>query len=89
MSQPVMVVRQCRPLTDEESQRWPLDIAFIDGLGSDDETFHVVYPGGCDRGRKSHTGGYMKLAELLDRTSDAMLMFYRPGPPAPATSTIK
>ena len=89
MSQPVMVVRQCRPLTDEESQRWPLDIAFIDGLGSDDETFHVVYPGGCDRGRKSRPGGYMKLSELLDRTSDAMLMFYRPGPPAPATSTIK
>lgn len=79
LSQPVLLVRQNKPLTDEESQRWPLDIAIIDGLGSDGDTFHVVFPGGCDRGRKSRPSGYMKLGDLLDRTTDAMLMFYRPG----------
>lgn len=79
LSQPVMLVRQSRPLSDEISQRWPLDIAIIDGLGFDDETFHVVFPGGSDRGRKEQKGGYIKLGELLYRTSDAMLMFYRPG----------
>jgi len=78
-SQPVMLVRQNRPLTDELSQRWPLDIAIIDGLGPDAETFHVVFPGGCDRGRSSVKDGYMSLGSLLHRTSDAMLMFYRPG----------
>ena len=78
-SQPVMVVRQNRPLSDEISQRWPLDIAIIDGLGLDSETFHVVFPGGCDRGQRSVQSGYMKLDSLLNRTSDAMLMFYRPG----------
>ena len=79
LSQPVMLVRQSRPLNDEISQRWPLDIAIIDGLGFDSETFHVVFPGGSDRGRKEQKGGYIKLGELLYRTSDAMLMFYRPG----------
>lgn len=80
MSQPVLIVRQNRPLEDDISQRWPLDIAIIDGLGFDSETFHVVFPGGCDRGRRGVKDGYMRLGELLYRTSDAMLMFYRPGP---------
>ena len=84
LSQPVMLVRQSRPLNDEISQRWPLDIAIIDGLGFDAETFHVVFPGGSDRGRKEQRGGYIKLGELLYRTSDAMLMFYRPGAAEPA-----
>ena len=79
-----MLVRQSRPLNDEISQRWPLDIAIIDGLGFDAETFHVVFPGGSDRGRKEQKGGYIKLGELLYRTSDAMLMFYRPGVAEPA-----
>ena len=79
LSQPVMVVRQNRPLHDDISQRWPLDIAIIDGISADPETFHVVFPGGCDRGRREVKDGYMKLGALLDRTSDAMLMFYRPG----------
>ena len=79
-----MLVRQSLPLNDEISQRWPLDIAIIDGLGFDDETFHVVFPGGSDRGRKNQKGGYMKLGDLLYRTSDAMLMFYRPGAQAQA-----
>ena len=83
LSQPVLLVRQSRPLNDEISQRWPLDIAIIDGLGFDSETFHVVFPGGSDRGRKEQKGGYMKLGELLYRTSDAMLMFYRPGTTEP------
>ena len=83
LSQPVMLVRQSRPLNDEISQRWPLDIAIIDGLGFDSETFHVVFPGGSDRGRKEQKGGYIKLGELLYRTSDAMLMFYRPGASEP------
>ena len=78
-SQPVMVVRQNRPMTDEESVRWPLDIAIIDGLGSDAETFHVVFPGGSDRGRRGGMSGYASLGSLLERTSDAMLVFYRPG----------
>ena len=82
LSQPVLLVRQNRPMSDDESQRWPLDIALIDGLGSSPETFHVVFPGGCDRGNKSRTNGYYGLGSLLDRTSDAMLMFYRPGSPA-------
>ena len=86
LSQPVMLVRQSRPLKDDISQRWPLHIAIIDGLGFDDETFHVVFPGGSDRGRKEQKSGYMKLGDLLYRTSDAMLMFYRPGAPAPASN---
>ncbi len=78
-SQPVMVVRQNRPMTDEISHRWPLDIAIIDGLGPDEDTFHVVHPGGSDRGRKGSGRRYASLGSLLDRTSDAMLLFYRPG----------
>ena len=83
-SQPVMVVRQNRPLTDDMSQRWPLDVAIIDGLGPDDETFHVVFPGGCDRGQSHVKDGLMPLGSLLERTSDAMLLFYRPGVAAAA-----
>jgi len=83
LSQPVMLVRQNRPLSDEISQRWPLDIAIIDGLGFDSETFHVVFPCGCDRGRSKVKDGYMKLGDLLYRVSDAMLMFYRPGATEP------
>ena len=79
-SQPVLVVRQNIPMTDELSTRWPLHIAIIDGLGPDDETFHVVFPGGADRGRKG-LESTMKLPALLERTSDAMMMFYRPGTP--------
>ena len=79
-SQPVMVVRQNRAMNDDISQRWPLDIAIIDGLGyyGESDTFHIVFPGGCDRGLKSRPNGYYSLGTLLERTSDAMLMFYRP-----------
>ena len=77
-SQPVLVVRQNKPMSDELSVRWPLHIAIIDGLGPDEETFHVVFPGGADRGRKG-LDDTVKLTDLLERTTDAMMMFYRPG----------
>jgi len=77
-SQPVMVIRQNRTMTDEESVRWPLDIAIIDGLGPDDDTFHVVFPGGRDRGQNDLRTGMVPLSKLIRRTTDAMLMFYRP-----------
>ena len=77
-SQPVMIIRQNRTMTDEESVRWPLDIAIIDGLGPDDDTFHVVFPGGRDRGQNDLRTGMVPLSKLIRRTTDAMLMFYRP-----------
>jgi hypothetical protein len=78
-SQPVMIVRENRTMTEDTSFHWPLDIAIIDGLGEKEGEFHVVYPNGCDRGDRSRRSGYVKLSDLLYRTSDAMLMFYRPG----------
>ncbi len=78
-SQPVMIVRENRTMTEDTSFHWPLDIAIIDGLGEKEGEFHVVYPNGCDRGDESRRSGYVKLSDLLYRTSDAMLMFYRPG----------
>ncbi len=77
MSQPVLVVRESTFLPGVTHERWPLHIAIIDGLGRDAESFHVVFPGGKDRGLR--TGGEMKLAELLEHTSNAVVMFYRPG----------
>ena len=77
MSQPVMVVRQNRPMSDDESVRWPLDIAIIDGFGFDETTYNVVFPGGSDRGRKG-LSSVKTLGEILERTSDAIVMFYRP-----------
>jgi hypothetical protein len=78
-SKPVMLVRQNKPLDDELSERWPLDVAFIDGFGDDDETFHFVFPGGRDGGKKCTYGErYARPADVLTRTSDAMLIFYRP-----------
>lgn len=82
LSQPVIVVRENFPMSDEISERWPLDIAFIDGLGEDAESFHVVFPGGSDRGTH-RKNGEMRLEKLLDRTTKAIVMFYRPGPPMP------
>ncbi len=87
MSQPVMVVRETPFLENNTEARWPLDIAFIDGLGVDETSFHVVFPGGKDRGLKS--GGVMQLGDILEKTTNAMVIFYRPGAPAPAASTIK
>jgi len=77
MSQPVLVVRESEFFPDMPSQRWPLDIAIIDGLSDDATSFHVVFPGGKDRDLKS--GGVLKLEELLEYTSNAIVMFYRPG----------
>ncbi len=77
LSQPVLVVRENDFLPGTTSSRWPLHIAIIDGLGSDAESFHVVFPGGKDRGLR--TGGEMKLSELLEHTTNAVMMFYRPG----------
>ena len=78
-SKPVMLVRQNKPLDDELSERWPLDIAFIDGFGDDDGTFHFVFPGGRDGGKKFTYGErYARPADVLTRTTDAMLIFYRP-----------
>ena len=82
LSEPVLVIRENKPMTDELSVRWPLDVAIIDGLGPDDDSFHVVFPGGADRGRKG-ADGVVKLSSLLERTTDAMMLFYRPGPPGP------
>ncbi len=76
-SQPVLVVRENKFLPGITHERWPLHIAIIDGLGSDAESFHVVFPGGKDRGLRP--GGEMKLGELLEHTSNAIVMFYRPG----------
>ena len=81
MSQPVLVVRENIPMNDQISERWPLDIAIIDGLGSDPQSFHVVFPGGKDRGTRGN--GEMQLEELLHRTTKSVVMFYRPGPPGP------
>ncbi|MBO7207657.1 MAG: hypothetical protein J6W10_08600 [Kiritimatiellae bacterium] len=78
-SQPVMVVRENDPMRDDLSVIWPLDIAIIDGIGENEGEFHVVYPNGCDRGERSRVSGVMKLDDLLFKTTDAMLMFYRPG----------
>ena len=77
LSQPVLVVRENLPMNDETSHRWPLDIAIIDGLGSDKHSFHVVFPGGKDRGTRE--SGEMQLEDLLHRTTKAVVMFYRPG----------
>ena len=78
-SRPVMLVRENKTLSDEISERWPLDIAFIDGLGEDDETFHFVFPGGRDSGLNgARTERYARPSDVLNRTSDAMLIFYRP-----------
>ncbi|MCR5414639.1 MAG: hypothetical protein K6F50_07960 [Kiritimatiellae bacterium] len=87
MSQPVMVVRESPFFENNTEARWPLDIAFIDGLGDGATSFHVVFPGGKDRGLRP--GGVMELGDILDKTTNAMVIFYRPGPPAPASSTIK
>ena len=78
MSQLVLVVRQNKPPTDDQSVRWPLDIAIIDGIGEDDDEFHVVFPLGKDRSFRTPERGYVTLDKLLHRSSDAMLMFYRP-----------
>lgn len=78
MSQLVLVVRQNKPPTDDQSVRWPLDIAIIDGIGEDDNEFHVVFPLGKDRSFRTPERGYVTLDKLLHRSSDAMLMFYRP-----------
>ena len=64
-------------MNDQTSTRWPLDIAIIDGLGSDAESFHVVFPGGKDRGTRG--SGEMKLEDILRRTTISVVMFYRPG----------
>ena len=77
MSQPVLVVRENQPMRDEISHRWPLDIAIIDGLGDDPLSFHVVFPGGKDRGTRD--SGEMKLGEILYRARKSVVMFYRPG----------
>ena len=77
MSQPVLVVRENNPMRDDISKRWPLDIAIIDGLGEDAQSFHVVFPGGKDRGTRS--SGVMKLGEILHRAKKSVVMFYRPG----------
>lgn len=87
-SRPVMVVRQNVPRMGETA-RMPLDICFIDGLGGGEDTFHVTFPGGQDRDNKARRNGVMRLSETIDDTSAAMLVFYRPGPPAPSTSIIK
>ena len=79
MSQPVLVVRENKTMKDDISERWPLDIAFIDGLGDDPLSFHVVFPGGRDRGTRR--SGEMKLEYLLHRTTQAIVMFYRPAAP--------
>lgn len=78
-SQPVMIVRENDPMRDDLSVIWPLDVAIIDGIGENEGEFHVVYPNGYDRGDRSRVSGYMKLGDLLFKTTDAMLMFYRPG----------
>ena len=78
MSQLVLVVRQNKPPTDDQSVRWPLDIAIIDGIGEGDDEFHVVFPLGKDRSFRTPERGYVTLDKLLHRSSDAMLMFYRP-----------
>lgn len=83
LSQPVIVVRENRAMSDEVSERWPLDIALIDGLGEDAESFHVVFPGGADRGTRRKSGE-MRLETLLERTTNAIVMFYRPGPLPPS-----
>ena len=69
----MFVIRESQPLRDEESVMWPLDIAIIDGLGLDEETFHVVFPAGCDRGRRNVRSGYMRLEDLLYKTSAAVM----------------
>ncbi|MBQ4200374.1 MAG: hypothetical protein II649_10915 [Kiritimatiellae bacterium] len=76
-SQPVLVVRENLPASEEISARWPLDIAIIDGLGEDEQAFHVVFPGGKDRGTGTESG-VMPLEDLLRRTTKAVVMFYRP-----------
>lgn len=77
-SRPVLVVRENRPRTDEESNRWPLDIAIIDGIGESENEFHVIYPLGRDRSYEKSKECCVELPQLLHRTTDAMLMFYRP-----------
>lgn len=72
-SRPVAVVRESLPFRAEESIMWPLDIAIVDGLGEDEESFHVVFPAGCDRGRRNVRSGYMKLEDLLYKTSAAVM----------------
>ena len=69
-------MRENLPISDEVSERWPLDIAIIDGL-YDEESFHVVFPGGKDRGTRG--SDYMRLEEILHRTTKSVVMFYRPG----------
>ena len=59
--------------------RCPLDIAIIDGLGGSPLSFHVVFPGGRDRGTRH--SGEMKLEDVLHRTTQAIVMFYRPAAP--------
>lgn len=85
MSQPVLVVRENQTMRDELSARWPLDIAIIDGLGDDSLSFHVVFPGGKDRGTRG--SGEMKLGEILYRAKKSVVMFYRPGQSATSRGT--
>lgn len=81
-SQPVLLVRQSRPMEDDLSERWPLDVAIIDGLGTEEGVFHVVHPGGSDRGRPNSAEGFETAEDLLHRTTAAILLFYRPDAPA-------
>ena len=53
------------------------DRCIFDGLGEDPTSFHVVFPGGSDRGRGPSRE--VKLSELLESTTNAIVMFYRPG----------
>jgi hypothetical protein len=80
-SQPVMIVRESLTIRDETELRWPLDIAFIDAVRGDEVL--VVFPLGCDRGMKDKpTGSWMEIKELMDYSSGAVLIFYRPSFPS-------
>ena len=79
LAQPVMLVRESTYFEGETEYRWPLDIAIIDGFSGN--MLHVVFPLGCDRGMKQKESGMlMDAKDLMDSTSGAVLMFYRPGP---------
>ena len=82
-SEPVWVVRENHMMPGVTDCLYPLDVAIIDGVNAEGE-WHVVFPLGADRAHgmhgdaTPHRTGYHSSATLLESTSGACVMFWKP-----------
>lgn len=76
-SQPVMLIRENRLMPDVTDKIFPLDVAIIDGY-TEDGTWHVYFPLGCDRGVENTPSGYHSADTLLVSAEDAYLLYWSP-----------